>query len=51
MELTEFKIVCCPFPMSDATSEYTMYGTDEEDALKQFRETYPLFRVKSVEKK
>lgn len=51
MELIEYTVVCFPFPMSDATSTYTMTGTSEEDALKQFRETYPLFRVKSVEQK
>jgi hypothetical protein len=50
MELNSYTVVCFPFPMSDATSTYTMTGESEEDALKQFRETYPMFRVKSVDK-
>jgi|HubBroStandDraft_5_1064220.scaffolds.fasta_scaffold616805_2 hypothetical protein len=50
MELIAYTVICLPFPNSDVTSTYTMYGKDENDALTQFRETYPLFRVKSIEK-
>jgi hypothetical protein len=49
MNLKEYKIVACPFQTSDMTEEYTEYGTDEKDALEQFRKKYALFSVKSVE--
>jgi hypothetical protein len=49
MEMQGFKIVACPYLLSDLTEEYIEYGTDEEDALKQFRLHYPLFRLERVE--
>jgi len=48
MNLKPFKITACPFPMSDATAEYTEYAKDEDAALDQFTKRYPLFRVKEV---
>jgi len=51
MKLKEYLIVALPFAQSDATAEYTEYGVNEEDALKQFRTRYPLFRVKEVTEK
>ena len=48
MKLKEYLIVALPFAQSDATAEYTEFGVNEEDALKQFRVRYPLFRVKEV---
>jgi hypothetical protein len=48
-QMKAFKIIACPFPHSDATSEYVEYGKDEADALKQFRTQYPAFRVKTIE--
>jgi hypothetical protein len=48
MNLTKYKIICLPFQESDLEKEYEEYGKDEEDALAQFRENYPAFRVKSV---
>jgi hypothetical protein len=48
MELKPFTIVALPFEYSDVESEYTVYGVDEEDALKDFRQRHPAFRVKEV---
>jgi hypothetical protein len=51
MELKPYRIVAMPFAQSDATAEYTEFGVDEEDALKQFEVRNPLLRVKSVTEK
>ena len=48
MQLKEYVIVALPFAESDAEATYTEWGVDDEDALKQFRTRYPLWRVKSV---
>jgi len=48
MELKPFLIVALPFAQSDLSAEFTEFGMDEEDALKQFRARYPAFRVKEV---
>lgn len=48
MELKEFRIIALPFAQSDLTADFEEYAVDDETALKQFQERYPLFRVKSV---
>ena len=51
MKLTEYIVVAMPFEYSDATSEVPETGLDEEDALKQFRAKYPLWRVKEIKER
>ncbi len=51
MTLKEFIVTALPFAQSDAESTYTEWGTDDEDALKQFRQRYPLFRVKEIKER
>ena len=48
MKLTEYIIAAMPWAQSELTAEFFEWGTDEEDALKQFRNRYPSFRVKEI---
>lgn len=49
MTTKQFKIVYHPFPTSDLTAEMLLDAIDEEEAVKLFRENYPLWSLKSVE--
>jgi hypothetical protein len=51
MRRSEFVVVYMPFEGSDMTLESLEYGTDEAEALSEFKAAHPTARVKSVTSK